>query len=47
MVYYVSRDEKGAINGLFTNPQPGFAESTLSADDPEVVAFIKQTVSDS
>jgi hypothetical protein len=37
---YVSRDDSGNINGLYANPQPGYAEEFLPDDDPEVVAFI-------
>ena len=36
---YVQRDEAGAIIGLYTNFQEGFAEEYLEDDDPEVVAF--------
>jgi len=37
---YVSRGDSGNINGLFANPQPGYAEEFLPDDDPEVVAFL-------
>lgn len=37
---YVSRDERGAINGMFANKQPEFGEEYLPDDHPEVVAFL-------
>ena len=37
---YVSRDETGAINGVYANPQPGYGEEYLPDDDPEVTAFL-------
>jgi len=36
---YVSRNEGGAINGLYANAQPGYAEEYLPDDNSEVVAF--------
>lgn len=37
---YVSREASGNIDGLYANPQPGFAEEYLPDDDPAVVAFL-------
>jgi hypothetical protein len=39
---YVSRDDSASINGLYANPQPGYAEEYLPDDDPEVVAFLEK-----
>lgn len=39
MTVYVQRTE-GAISGVFANPQKGYAEEALSADDPEVVSYL-------
>jgi hypothetical protein len=36
---YVSR-AGGKINGVYANPQPGFAEEELPDDNAEVVAFL-------
>jgi hypothetical protein len=33
---YVERDEKGAIVGIYPNPQPGFAEEELHEDHPSL-----------
>ena len=38
---YVQRDSEGKINGVFANPQPGYAEEELSDDSPEVVNHSK------
>ena len=35
---YVQRDSEGKINGVFANPQKGYAEEELSDDSPEVVS---------
>lgn len=43
MNYYVMRNSSGAIMGLFTNPQPGFAEELLPDTNAEVAAFLKDT----
>jgi hypothetical protein len=40
MMPYVSRDENGSINGLYSNLQPGYAEEFLPDDNPEVMAFL-------
>jgi hypothetical protein len=37
---YVSRAPGGKINGVYANPQPGFAEEELADDNSEVVAFL-------
>jgi hypothetical protein len=39
---YVSRNDSNAINGMYANLQPGYAEEFLPDDDPEVVAFLDQ-----
>ncbi|WP_064696056.1 hypothetical protein [Rhizobium aegyptiacum] len=36
---YVMRNAEGDICGLFEQPQAGFAEELLAADDPAVIAF--------
>jgi hypothetical protein len=36
---YVSRNEQGEINGVFTAKQPGYGEEFLQNDDPAVAAF--------
>ena len=33
-IFYVERDEQGAIVGIYPNPQPGFAEEELHEDHP-------------
>jgi hypothetical protein len=40
---YVSRGDGGAVNGLYANLQPGFAEEFLPDDNPEVLAFLEST----
>lgn len=37
---YVERDDDGAIKGVYTAPQPGYAEEALPEDHSEVVAFL-------
>lgn len=39
---YVSRDESGAINGVYVNLQPGYGEEHLADDDPAVLAFMEK-----
>lgn len=43
MSYYVMRNGSGAIMGLFTNRQPGFAEELLPDSNSEVAAFLVAT----
>lgn len=38
MPYIEKRD--GEIVGVYANPQPGYAEDWLPADDPAVIAFL-------
>lgn len=42
---YVQRDGASAINGVFANPQPGYAEEFLADDDLELVAYLAPPVS--
>lgn len=37
---WVSRDANSAINGLFANQQPGYADEFLNATDPSVIAYL-------
>jgi hypothetical protein len=38
---YVSRDDTtNAINGVYANPQPGYAEEYLPDDNPELQMFL-------
>lgn len=37
---YVSRNGSNAINGLYVQLQPGYAEEFLPDNDPAVVAFL-------
>lgn len=43
-IVYVQRNETGNICGVFANMQPGYAEESLSADDPAIVAFLAPPV---
>ena len=38
--YWIERDASGNIKGLYANRQDGYAETTLPANDPAVVAFL-------
>lgn len=37
---YVSRDENGVINGVFSVSQAGYAEEAMQLEDPEVIEFL-------
>lgn len=37
---WVQRDAAGAISGVYANRQPGYAEESLAANDPSVVAYL-------
>lgn len=37
---YVERDENQKICGVFANPQPGYAEEFLTAEDGELIAYL-------
>ena len=37
---WVQRDASGAINGIYANAQPGYANEFLADNDPTVVAFL-------
>lgn len=43
MTYFVQRDSSGNITGLFTNPQPGFAEESKPDTDAQVATFLRAT----
>lgn len=36
---FVERDQQGSVTALYARPQPGRAETKLSDDHPDVVAF--------
>ncbi|MDQ2084762.1 hypothetical protein RA307_31675 [Xanthobacteraceae bacterium Astr-EGSB] len=42
---YVQRNAAGSIVGVYANPQPGFAEETISDDDPELALFLGRLAS--
>jgi len=37
---YAQRNQAGNLIGVFSNPQPGFAEEEIAEDSPDVVAFL-------
>ncbi len=40
MMVWVSRNNSGAINGVYANRQEGYAEEQLASDNAEVVSFL-------
>lgn len=36
---FVRRNQSGLVDGLYANPQPGYAEEWLAEDDEAVVAY--------
>lgn len=44
MTVYVQVDDQGKVfGGVFANPQPGSAETEMAADDPRVIAFLRES----
>jgi hypothetical protein len=39
-MFWVQRNASGAIVGVYTNKQPGYAEEQIADTDPSVVAFL-------
>jgi hypothetical protein len=37
---FIERDEAGKIKGVYSQPQPGYAEEELPDDHPDVMAYL-------